>query len=241
MVTEEDMQKDKVKLMIRSTKTAAEQIGLFEHHRTRAERYAMGKSLRKACPRSSHAAWKPPAGRPDPVKVVGVGSVGTRCWVLLLMAGNHDPLFLQVKEARASVLEAYAGRSVYPNHGQRIVNGQRLIQPYSDMFLGWTVGKEGHHGYFRQLRDIKVSIAVETFNKTMMTLYAEWYGRALALAHARSGDAAMISGYMGKSDAFDQAIADFSTTYADQNEKDHAALKRAVKRGKIKAVSEEPE
>lgn len=169
------------------------------------------------------------------IKVVGVGSVGTRCWVLLLMAGEDDPLFLQVKEARRSVLEPFAGKSAYANHGQRVVNGQRLMQPYSDIFLGWTKGELGVHYYFRQLRDIKLSILVETFDRALMTLYAKWAGRALALAHARSGDAAMITGYLGKGDTFDRAIAGFSGAYADQNERDHALLTRAIRKGIISA------
>jgi uncharacterized protein (DUF2252 family) len=173
------------------------------------------------------------------IKVVGIGSVGTACWVLLFMAGEDDPLFLQVKEARPSVLEPYAGPSVFPNHGQRVVNGYRLMQPASDMFLGWTAGVKGRHFFVRQLRDIKISVRVETFGAAEMDLYATWCGRALALSHARSGSALLLSGYMGKSDVFDQALADFSVAYADQNEKDHAALERAVRDGKIEAVFEE--
>jgi uncharacterized protein (DUF2252 family) len=173
------------------------------------------------------------------IKVVGIGSVGTACWVFLLMAGEGDPLFLQVKEARTSVLEPYAGASVFPNHGERVVNGYRLMQPASDMFLGWSVGAEGRHFFIRQLRDIKISIRVETFGSAEMELYATWCGRALALSHARSGNSAMLSGYMGKSDAFDRAIASFSMAYADQNESDHAALDRAVRQGKVQAVFEE--
>ncbi|MCX5730627.1 MAG: DUF2252 family protein, partial [Deltaproteobacteria bacterium] len=172
------------------------------------------------------------------IKVVGIGSVGTACWVLLYMAGEGDPLFLQVKEARASVLEKYAGKSVHSNHGQRVVNGYRLMQPSSDMFLGWTRGPKRDF-FVRQLRDIKISVRVETFGVTMMDLYAGWCGRALALSHARSGLSAALSGYMGKSDVFDEAIAAFSMAYADQNEKDHAALARAVKKGTVKAVFEE--
>lgn len=174
------------------------------------------------------------------VKVVGVGSVGTACWVILLMAGEGDPLFLQVKEARASVLEPYAGASVFPNHGQRVVDGYRRMQPASDMFLGWTQGTGEHrrHFFIRQLRDIKISVKVETFGPAEMDLYATWCGRALALSHARSGNSIPLSGYMGKSDTFDQAIASFSMDYADQNEKDHAALARAIKQGKLKAVFE---
>ena len=167
-----------------------------------------------------------------------VGSVGTWCWVLLLMAREGDPLFLQVKEARTSVLEPYAGASVFPNHGQRVVNGYRLMQPASDMFLGWTQGPKRHF-FLRQLRDIKISIRVETFGAPEMDLYASWCGRALALSHARSGSSMLLSGYMGKSDTFDRAIADFSVAYADQNEKDHSALERAVRKGKVKAVFEE--
>jgi len=174
------------------------------------------------------------------IKVVGVGSVGTRCWIMLLTAGAGDPLFLQFKEARHSVFENYAGASVFPNSGQRIVSGHRLMQPASDMFLGWTEGAlEGHHYFIRQLRDIKISIRVETFGAREMDLYATWCGRALALAHARTGCSKTLSGYMGKSDTFDQALAEFSVAYADQNERDHAALKKAIRSGKVKAVFEE--
>jgi uncharacterized protein (DUF2252 family) len=171
------------------------------------------------------------------IKVVGVGSVGTMCWVLLFMAGESDPLFLQVKEARASVLEPYAGKSVFDNHGQRVVNGYRLMQSASDMFLGWAQGPRRHF-FVRQLRDVKISPRVENFGPSEMKLYALWCGKALALAHARSGSSAMLSGYMGKNDTFDQAIASFSVAYANQNEKDYAALARAVKSGKVKAVFE---
>ena len=154
------------------------------------------------------------------------------------MAREGDPLFLQVKEARTSVLEPYAGASVFPNHGQRVVNGYRLMQPASDMFLGWTQGPKRHF-FLRQLRDIKISIRVETFGAPEMDLYASWCGRALALSHARSGSSMLLSGYMGKSDTFDRAIADFSVAYADQNERDHAALAQAVRTGKVEAVFEE--
>jgi uncharacterized protein (DUF2252 family) len=173
------------------------------------------------------------------IKVVGVGSVGTACFVLLLMTADGDTLFLQVKEARPSVLEPFAGKSIYPNHGQRVVNGYRLIQPFSDPFLGWTKGKLGRHFFFRQLRDIKISMKVETFGKPEMIAYADWCGQAMALSHSRSGDAAMLSGYMGTSDSFDKAIAGFSIAYADQNEKDFASLKRAIREGKIEAQAED--
>jgi len=174
------------------------------------------------------------------IKVVGVGSVGTACWVLLFMAGDNDPLFLQVKEARASVLEPYAGKSAFPNHGQRVVDGYRRMQSSSDMFLGWSRGPKRDF-FIRQLRDMKIGPMVETFGQAEMEIYAAWCGRALALSHARSGNAAMISGYMGKSDAFDRAMAAFSKAYADQNEKDHAALDRAVRKGTVEAVFEEEE
>ena len=172
------------------------------------------------------------------IKVVGVGSVGTHCWVLLFTAVDGDPLFLQVKEARGSVLEPHAGKSVFPNHGQRVVDGYRRMQPASDMFLGWSRGPKRDF-FVRQLRDMKIGPMVETFGQPEMDIYAGWCGKALALSHARSGNSAMLSGYMGKSDALDQAIAAFSKAYADQNEKDHAALDRAVRTGTVKAVFEE--
>jgi uncharacterized protein (DUF2252 family) len=173
------------------------------------------------------------------IKVVGVGSVGTFCAVILMMASEKDPLFLQVKEARRSVLEAYAGKSIYRNHGQRVVNGYRLMQSASDIFLGWTRGELGRHFYVRQLRDVKVGARVELFTSTMMTQYAELCGWALARAHARSGEPAQISGYLGKSDAFDKAVAAFSVAYADQSERDHAVLRKAVRSGRVEAVMEE--
>ena len=172
------------------------------------------------------------------IKVVGVGSVGTFCCVMLLMASDEDPLFLQVKEARRSVLEAYAGKSIYSNHGQRVVNGYRLMQSASDIFLGWTKGKLGRHFYVRQLRDMKLSALVELFTPTMMTQYAELCGWTLARAHARSGAPAQISGYLGKSDAFDEAIATFSSAYADQSERDHAVLMKAARAGRVEVVME---
>jgi hypothetical protein len=170
--------------------------------------------------------------------VVGVGSVGTHCWVLLFTAADDDPLFLQVKEARRSVLEPYAGASVYPNSGQRIVGGYRRMQPASDMLLGWSYGPKRHF-FMRQLRDMKISLMVETFGQAEMGIFADWCGKALALSHARSGNSAMLSGYMGKSDVFDKALASFAFAYADQSERDHAPLARAVKQGKVTAVFEE--
>ena len=172
------------------------------------------------------------------IKVVGVGSVGTFCAITLLMASEKDPLFLQVKEARASVLEAYAGKSIYSNHGQRVVNGYRLMQSASDIFLGWATGKAGRHLYVRQLRDMKIGAQTELFSPTFMVEYAEFCGWALARAHARSGAPAQISGYLGKSDAFDKAIAEFASAYADQSERDHAILKKAARSGQVEVVME---
>ncbi|MEI6705645.1 MAG: DUF2252 domain-containing protein [Methylococcales bacterium] len=166
-------------------------------------------------------------------KVVGVGSVGTRCAILLMMGGAEDPLFLQVKEARASVLEPYAGKSAYDNHGQRVVMGQRLIQPVSDIFLGWVEGEAGYHFYVRQLRDMKIKPQVEIFEPATMKVFAELCGWSLAASHARSGDSAKISGYLGKKETFDEAIADFAESYADQNEKDHQALVQAVRDSRL--------
>lgn len=171
-------------------------------------------------------------------KVVGVGSVGTWCGVLLMMTGDEAPLFLQVKEARRSVLEPHAGPSIYANRGQRVVVGQRLMQSASDMFLGWTEGAAGHHFYLRQLRDMKIKPLVEVFNGVIMAEYASLCGWALARAHARSGDAATIAGYLGSNGAFDDAIAAFGESYADQNESDYEALKAAVESGRIEAFVE---
>ncbi|PSH02887.1 MAG: DUF2252 domain-containing protein [Acidobacteria bacterium] len=167
------------------------------------------------------------------IKVVGIGSVGTACSVMLLMANEKDPLFLQVKEARASVLEPYAGKSKYPNHGQRVVTGCQLMQSASDLFLGWTIGPSGRHLYVRQLKDMKANPMVEIFTPSVMEQYAEYCGRTLARAHARSGEPVQIVGYLGKSDTFDQAVADFSFAYADQGERDHDSLMKAVRAGKI--------
>jgi uncharacterized protein (DUF2252 family) len=195
-------------------------------------------AYRETLPSAYHALLDRYELRDAAIKVVGVGSVGTSCWVLLFMAGDRDPLFLQVKEARPSVLEPYAGKSLFPNHGQRIVDGYRRMQPASDMFLGWSRGTTRDF-FVRQLRDMKISPMVEVFDETDMDVYAGLCGRALALSHARSGNSAMLSGYMGKSDIFDKALAAFARAYADQNEKDHAALARAVKQGKVPAVFEE--
>lgn len=172
------------------------------------------------------------------VKVVGVGSVGTFCSVLLLMAGDKDPLFLQVKQARPSVLEAFAGKSIHPNNGQRIVTGCQIMQSASDLFLGWTSGREGRQFYVRQLKDMKIKPLVELFNESVMLQYAELCGWTVARAHARSGEPTKISGYLGKSDVFDEAIADFANAYADQSERDHEVLMKAVRAGRLQVAIE---
>ena len=174
-------------------------------------------------------------------KVVGVGSVGTRCWIVLLL-GRHDtdPLFLQVKEAEESVLSRFAGASKYANQGQRVVAGQRLMQASSDIFLGWQRIETGLDGrgrdfYVRQLRDWKFSLDIEAMVPRGMGLYGELCGWTLARAHARSGDRIAIAAYLGGSDAFDQAITAFASAYADQNEIDHQALLGAIASGRITA------
>ncbi len=172
------------------------------------------------------------------MKVVGVGSVGTFCAVILLMAGDKDPLFLQVKEARASVLEAYAGKSVFANHGERVVNGHRAMQSASDIFLGWCTTKAGRHFYVRQLRDMKLKPLVEHFSSTEMIGFGEWCGWTLARAHARTGEPAVIGGYLGNSDKFDKAIAAFSIAYANQTERDYELLKKAARKGELEVVME---
>ncbi len=173
-------------------------------------------------------------------KVVGVGSVGTRAWIVLMLGrDDQDALFLQAKEAESSVLERFLGKSAYPNHGQRVVAGQRLMQAASDIFLGWqrVTGMDGktRDFYLRQLRDWKGSANVETMLVPGMTAYARMCGATLARAHARSGDRIAIASYLGKSDAFDRAIADFSAAYADQNERDYQALVDAVGSGRLQA------
>jgi uncharacterized protein (DUF2252 family) len=168
-------------------------------------------------------------------KVVGVGSVGTRCAVALLMAGEHDPMLLQFKEALPSVLEPYAGKSRYANHGDRVVTGQRMLQSASDVFLGWTRDEEGRSYYFRQLRDMKMKIDLENTTKGDWFEYVEICGWTLARAHARTGDAALIGGYLGKNDTFDSALAKFAASYADQADRDHATLVKAIRVGQLKA------
>jgi uncharacterized protein (DUF2252 family) len=166
-------------------------------------------------------------------KTVGVGSVGTRCAVVLLMADKGDALFLQFKEALPSVLEPYAGKSRYRFHGERVVTGQHMLQSASDVFLGWTRDDQGHDYYFRQLRDMKMAVNVEDMPREDWVEYIELCGWALARAHARTGDPAKIAGYLGTKDVFDEAIVKFAARYADQTEKDHEAFRKAVRNGRI--------
>jgi uncharacterized protein (DUF2252 family) len=174
-------------------------------------------------------------------KVVGVGSVGTRCWLMLMLGrDNEDPLFLQVKEAVSSVLEPYLGRSHFAHQGQRVVEGQRMMQATSDIFLGWVRNKRGLDGlerdfYVRQLWDWKTSVDLESILPRGLQIYAQVCGWTLARAHARSGDRIALAAYLGKSDTFDRALADFAVAYADQNERDYQALVAAVRDGRIEA------
>lgn len=174
-------------------------------------------------------------------KVVGVGSVGTRAWIVLMIGNDDDdPLFLQAKEAEASVLEPFLGRSAHPTHGQRVVEGQRLMQSASDIMLGWVrlTGVDGieRDFYVRQLWDGKGSAVVSAMKPATMTAYGRLCGWTLARAHARSGDPVAIAGYLGSGDRFDRALAAFAEIYADQNERDYAALQRAVAAGRVTAL-----
>ena len=173
-------------------------------------------------------------------KVVGVGSVGTRAWIVLMLGRDeNDPLFLQLKEAQASVLEPFLGKSTFAQHGQRVVEGQRLTQAASDIMLGWIrttdTGGVSRDFYMRQLWDGKGSAIIESMNPHGMTLYAQLCGSSLAKAHARSGDAIAIGSYLGSGDAFDRALASFAEAYADQNERDYDALAAAADSGRVKA------
>jgi Uncharacterized protein conserved in bacteria (DUF2252) len=176
-------------------------------------------------------------------KVVGVGSVGTRAWIVLLLGrDDQDPLVLQVKEAQPSVLEPYLGRTEHPNQGQRVVEGQRLMQAASDIFLGWCRLQEGIDGasrdfYVRQLWDWKRSVEVEVITPNILSMYGELCGWTLARAHARSGDRIAIASYLGNGDAFDQALATFAESYADQNDRDFAAVEAAVASGRLEATT----
>ena len=171
-------------------------------------------------------------------KVVGVGSVGTRAFIVLLQGRDErDPLFLQVKEATASVLEEYLPKSRYKQPGERVVQGQRLMQSASDIYLGWTKGAEANrYLYWRQLRDMKGSALVETMTPVALSFYAGICGWTLARAHARSGDPVALAAYLGKSDKFDRSITEFCERYADQNERDFEAFAEAIRSGRIAAL-----
>jgi hypothetical protein len=157
----------------------------------------------------------------------------------LFMAADDDPLFLQVKEARASVLEPYAGKSRHANQGQRVVAGQRLMQAASDVFLGWTRTRDGRDVYIRQLRDMKISAVIEDWDTGLLRQYGRMCAHALARAHARSGDAAQMAGYMGSGQSFDDAVGEFAVEYADQNRCDFRAFTQAIREGRIQALIEE--
>ena len=174
-------------------------------------------------------------------KLVGVGSVGTRAWVVMMLGRDeNDPLFLQAKEAQPSVLSAFAGKSEFSHEGQRVVEGQRLMQSASDIALGWVttedLADEPRDFYVRQLWDWKVSADIEIMTPGGMAAYARLCGWTLARAHACSGDAATIAGYLGSGTAFDRAITAFAEAYADQNERDHAALVQAIDEGRVDAA-----
>ncbi len=170
-------------------------------------------------------------------KAVGVGSVGTRCYIVLLEGRDaDDPLFLQVKEAEQSVLEPYAGKSIYANNGQRVVVGQRRMQAASDIFLGWGRGSEGRDFYWRQLHDLKGSVPIESVAPAGLKVYAHLCGQTLARAHARSGDCVQIAAYLGASTRFDEAIASFAEDYADQMEDDYRQLVASHRKGRIQAL-----
>jgi uncharacterized protein (DUF2252 family) len=171
-------------------------------------------------------------------KVVGVGSVGTRAFIVMLQGRDqHDPLFLQVKEATASVLEDHLPKSRYKQHGQRVVQGQRLMQATSDIFLGWTKGLQANRYYYwRQLRDMKGSAEVESMVPVALRFYADICGWTLARAHARSGDPVAIAEYLGEYDQFDRSISDFAKRYAEQNERDYQAFAEAIRSGRLQAV-----
>ena len=172
------------------------------------------------------------------VKVVGVGSVGTRCYVALFMAEDDDPLILQFKEAKKSVLESHNPKTSYENHGERIVNGQKLMQAVSDIFLGWTRSHEGRDFYVRQLRDMKSSADIDNFTPGVYANYTLLCGWALAKSHAKSGMSPEIAGYLGKSDVFAEAVADFAIGYADQTEADYKAMKAAANDNRIAIQTE---
>jgi uncharacterized protein (DUF2252 family) len=200
------------------------------HHRFRAYRATLPDDRRKLLERFEIVD----AAR----KVVGVGSVGTRAFIVLLQGRDaQDPLFLQIKEATASVLEASLPRSRYRQHGERVVQGQRMMQAASDIFLGWTKGLDtSRHFYWRQLRDMKGSALVELMAPATLRYYAQMCGWTMARAHARSGDPVAMAEYLGQDDAFDRSITDFSERYADQNEQDYEQFVEAIKSGRLEAT-----
>jgi len=173
------------------------------------------------------------------LRVVGIGSVATRCYVGLFFCDDKNPLLLQVKEARQSVLEPYAAKSPFENEGQRVVVGKRMMQSGSDIFLGWFRGRSGHDFYVRQLRDMKFVFPVEGFTAVQLERYADVCGWTLARAHARSGDSATITGYLGGGNNFESAMGKFALAYADQTERDHAAFVEAARSGRVEARVED--
>ena len=200
-------------------------------HLTVDERVARGLAARQEAPRSSHGQWEPAPDRPDPVTLLEQQAASR--------VPDLVPLFLQVKEAQSSVLERFLGSSTYSHHGERVVAGQRLMQAATDIFLGWQrirgLGGVTRDYYVRQFHDWKGSADVETLLVPGATVYARICGATLARTHARWGDRIAIASYLGKSDAFDRAIADFSMAYADQNERDYAAFAAAVNSGRLAA------
>jgi uncharacterized protein (DUF2252 family) len=220
-----------------------DQPPLIFHYRDSGEKAVLAQAERslaryfRSLPPERHMLMNRYALVDTAFKVVGVGSVGTVCGIALFLSGNGDPLFIQVKQARPSVLEPYAGASPYTHAGERIVVGQRLMQAAGDIFLGWftAAGSRPLQYYARQLSDVKLKPVVESMTPTDLRLYARLCGLALARAHARSGDAVVLMGYLGKNDTFEMALADFSLAYADQTERDHAALLEAIRCGLIEA------
>jgi uncharacterized protein (DUF2252 family) len=215
---------------IAATYGITEDYGAAIHEELRAYRETLRDDVRTLLERFEYVD----AAR----KVVGVGSVGTRAFIVLLQGRSEgDPLFLQVKEATSSVLEDNLPKSTYANHGERVVHGQRMMQAASDIFLGWTVGLDpNRHYYWRQLRDMKGAAVVEAMIPTGLRVYADICGWTLARAHARSGDPIAISAYLGSSDQFDQSIVSFSERYADQNEQDYRAFTEAIHSGRLEAL-----
>jgi uncharacterized protein (DUF2252 family) len=201
---------------------------------------AMLGDYRNSLPRSRQRLFDTYRFQAIARKVVGVGSVGTRAWVVLMVGRDEgDPLVLQCKEAQASVLEPYAGASEYENSGQRVVEGQHLMQAASDIFLGWLpaigIDDRPRDFYVRQLWDGKLSVDIESMGHEQLRNYARLCGWTLARAHARSGDRIAISGYLGKSGVFDESLAEFAAAYSAQNRRDHQGLLEAIKSGRLQA------